>query len=56
VGDTVVLAADVERRIMAGTAARLLVCGHGDAVVRSLERTPRGERRLGSPKSLFGNA
>ncbi len=43
VSDTAVLPADVERQIMASTAARLLVCGHGDAVVQVTgEDAPRG--------------
>jgi quercetin dioxygenase-like cupin family protein len=33
-GDTVVLAAGVQRQISARTAVRLLVCGRGDAVAR----------------------
>jgi quercetin dioxygenase-like cupin family protein len=42
-GDTLVLPADAERQISATTAVRLLVCGHGDAVVRVPgEDTPRG--------------
>jgi quercetin dioxygenase-like cupin family protein len=42
-GDTFVLPAGAERQISAGTAARLLVCGHGDAVVRVPgEDAPRG--------------
>ena len=42
-GDTLVLPAGVERRITAATAARMLVCGHGDAVVRVPgEDAPRG--------------
>lgn len=42
-GDTLVLAAGVERQISAITAVRLLVCGHGDGVVRVPgEDTPRG--------------
>lgn len=32
-GDTVLLPAGVERQIHAATAARILVCGHGRAVV-----------------------
>jgi quercetin dioxygenase-like cupin family protein len=42
-GDTLVLPAGIERRIAAKTPARLLVCGHGDAVARVPgEQTPRG--------------
>jgi quercetin dioxygenase-like cupin family protein len=42
-GDTIVLPAGVERQIAASTAARLLVCGHGNAVVRVPgEDAPRG--------------
>lgn len=42
-GDTLVLPAGAERQISATTAARLLVCGHGDAVVRVPgEDAPRG--------------
>lgn len=42
-GDTIVLRSDTERQISATTAARLLVCGHGDAVVRVAgEDRPRG--------------
>jgi quercetin dioxygenase-like cupin family protein len=42
-GDTIVLAAGTERQIWADTVVRLLVCGHGDAVVRVPgEDTPRG--------------
>jgi quercetin dioxygenase-like cupin family protein len=43
VGDTVVLAAGAARQVSATTAARALVCGHGDAVVRVPgEDAPRG--------------
>lgn len=43
VGDTLVLPGDVVRQVTAGTAARLLVCGHGDAVVQVAgEDAPRG--------------
>jgi quercetin dioxygenase-like cupin family protein len=42
-GDTLVLPAGAERQITATTAARLLVCGHGDAVARVPgEEAPRG--------------
>jgi quercetin dioxygenase-like cupin family protein len=42
-GDTIVLPAGAQRRVKAGTAVRLLVCGHGDAVVRVPgEDAPRG--------------
>lgn len=42
-GDTLVLPAGVERQICARTTARLLVCGHGDAVARVPgEDTSRG--------------
>jgi quercetin dioxygenase-like cupin family protein len=42
-GDTIVLPARAERQISAKTAARLLVCGHGDAVARIPDDdTPRG--------------
>jgi quercetin dioxygenase-like cupin family protein len=42
-GDTIVLAAGAERQISATTAARLLVCGRGDAIVRLPgEDTARG--------------
>jgi quercetin dioxygenase-like cupin family protein len=42
-GDTIVLPEGVERQVSAITAARLLVCGHGDAVARVPgEETPRG--------------
>lgn len=42
-GDTLVLPAGVERQITATTAARLVVCGHGDAGVRVPgEQAPRG--------------
>jgi quercetin dioxygenase-like cupin family protein len=34
VGDTVIFPAGAERQIAARTALRLLVCGHGDAIVR----------------------
>jgi quercetin dioxygenase-like cupin family protein len=33
-GDTVVLPAGAERQVRTGTGARLVVCGHGGAVVR----------------------
>jgi quercetin dioxygenase-like cupin family protein len=42
-GDTIVCPAGAERQITAQTAVRLLVCGHGDAVVRVPgEEAPRG--------------
>jgi quercetin dioxygenase-like cupin family protein len=42
-GDTIVLPAGEERRISAGTAVSLLVCGRGDAVARVPgEDAPRG--------------
>jgi quercetin dioxygenase-like cupin family protein len=42
-GDTLVVPAGAERQIHAVTPARLLVCGHGDAVVRVTgEDAPRG--------------
>ncbi len=43
VGDTVVLPAGAERQLSARTDVRLLVCGHGDAIVRVPgEDAPRG--------------
>lgn len=42
-GDAITLQAGVERRITALSAARLLACGHGDAIVRVPgEDAPRG--------------
>jgi quercetin dioxygenase-like cupin family protein len=42
-GDTVVISAPVERRVKAPTAARLIVCGTGDAIVSVPgEEAPRG--------------
>ncbi|MHB8531755.1 MAG: cupin domain-containing protein [Solirubrobacteraceae bacterium] len=42
-GDTVVLPAGAERQVAARTAVRMLVCGHGDAIVRVPgEPSPRG--------------
>jgi quercetin dioxygenase-like cupin family protein len=42
-GDTVVFPAGAERQITAQKPVRLLVCGHGDAVVRVPgEEAPRG--------------
>jgi quercetin dioxygenase-like cupin family protein len=43
VGDTLVLPAGVERRIVAEAEARILVCGRGDAIVSVAgEQTDRG--------------
>ena len=42
-GDTIVIPAGVERQVAARTAARLIVCGHGDTVVSVPgEEAPRG--------------
>ena len=42
-GDTVVLPAGAERQLSARTNVRLLVCGHGNAIVRVPgETAPRG--------------
>ena len=42
-GDTIALPGEVERQVVAGAGSRLLVCGHGDAVVRVPgEESPRG--------------
>jgi len=42
-GDTIVIPAAVERQVHARTAARLIVCGHGDAVAAVPgEDAPRG--------------
>jgi quercetin dioxygenase-like cupin family protein len=42
-GDTIVIPAGVERQVTARTAARLIVCGAGDAVVTVPgEEKPRG--------------
>jgi quercetin dioxygenase-like cupin family protein len=42
-GDTVVIPAGVERQVNARTAARLIVCGAGDAIVSVPgEEAPRG--------------
>jgi quercetin dioxygenase-like cupin family protein len=43
VGDTIVIPAGVERQVHARTAARLIVCGRGDAIVTVPgEEAPRG--------------
>jgi quercetin dioxygenase-like cupin family protein len=42
-GDTIVIAAAAERQVQARSAARLIVCGKGDAVVTVAgEEAPRG--------------
>jgi quercetin dioxygenase-like cupin family protein len=42
-GDTVVIPAELERKVAATTDARLIVCGHGDAIARVPgELEPRG--------------
>lgn len=42
-GDTVVIPADLERKVVAKTDARLIVCGHADAIARVPgEPEPRG--------------
>jgi quercetin dioxygenase-like cupin family protein len=42
-GDTIVFPAGVERQVTSRTAARLVVCGHGDAVAAVVgEEVPRG--------------
>ena len=42
-GDTIVIPAGVERQVHARTAARLIVCGRGDAIVTVPgEEAPRG--------------
>jgi quercetin dioxygenase-like cupin family protein len=42
-GDTIVIPAGVERQVHARTAARLIVCGRGDAIVSVAgEEAPRG--------------
>jgi quercetin dioxygenase-like cupin family protein len=42
-GDTLVIPAGVERQVLSRTAARLIVCGAGDAIVTvSGEEEPRG--------------
>jgi quercetin dioxygenase-like cupin family protein len=42
-GDTVVMPAEVERRVFATAETRIVVCGHGDAIARVPgEPEPRG--------------
>jgi len=42
-GDTVVIPAELERQVTAGSDVRLLVCGHGNAIARVPgEPEPRG--------------